>query len=196
MCSSDLKNYFYPDLPKAYQISSAISPPVIGGSLRINIGIDSRLRGNDKGKGVNGKEGMREKEIHLHHIHLEEDAGKLVHDKQDNALVDLNRAGTPLVEIVTEPDMSSAEEAKVFAQNLRSLVRHLRISDANMEQGNMRFDINVSVKKKGSKKMGTKVEVKNLNSFKMLERAIIYEEQRQRDLINEGKRVVDRKSVV
>ncbi|RJO60095.1 Asp-tRNA(Asn)/Glu-tRNA(Gln) amidotransferase subunit GatB [candidate division WS5 bacterium] len=188
------KNYFYPDLPKAYQISSATNPPVIGGSLRINI--DSRLRGNDKegsgndkeGSG-NGKEGVREKEIHLHHIHLEEDAGKLVHDKSDNALVDLNRAGTPLIEIVTEPEMSSAEEAKLFAQNLRSLVRHLGISDANMEQGNMRFDINVSVRKKGAKEMGTKVEVKNLNSFKMLEKAIQFEEQRQKELLEEGKKI-------
>lgn len=165
------KNYFYPDLPKAYQISSATNPPVIGGSLKVF----------SEGK---------EKEIHLHHIHLEEDAGKLVHDKSDNALVDLNRAGTPLIEIVTEPDMSSAEEAKLFAQNLRSLVRHLGISDANMEQGNMRFDINVSVRKKEAKEMGTKVEVKNLNSFKMLERAISFEEYRQKELIKEGKKVV------
>jgi aspartyl-tRNA(Asn)/glutamyl-tRNA(Gln) amidotransferase subunit B len=165
------KNYFYPDLPKAYQISSATNPPVIGGTLEIF---------------ADGKE----KKVHLHHIHLEEDAGKLVHDKKDNALVDLNRAGTPLIEIVTEPDMSSAEEAKTFAQSLRSLVRHLGISDANMEQGNMRFDINVSIKKKGAKEMGTKVEVKNLNSFKMLERAIKHEEQRQKDVINEGKKIV------
>lgn len=164
------KNYFYPDLPKAYQISSATNPPVIGGSLKVFIG-------------------EKEKEVHLHHIHLEEDAGKLVHDKSDNALVDLNRAGTPLVEIVTEPDMTSAEEAKVFAQSLRSLIRHLGISDANMEQGNMRFDINVSIRKKGAKEMGTKVEVKNLNSFKMLERAIQYEEQRQKGLIEEGKKI-------
>ncbi len=164
------KNYFYPDLPKAYQISSATNPPVIGGSLKIFAGGE-------------------EKEVHLHHIHLEEDAGKLVHDKSDNALVDLNRAGTPLVEIVTEPDMASAEEAKVFAQSLRSLIRHLGISDANMEQGNMRFDINVSVRKKGAKEMGTKVEVKNLNSFKMLERAILFEEQRQKDLLEDVKKV-------
>ncbi|MEK7447616.1 MAG: Asp-tRNA(Asn)/Glu-tRNA(Gln) amidotransferase subunit GatB, partial [Patescibacteria group bacterium] len=155
----------------------------IGGSLKINIGMDSRLRGNDKEDG-------KEKEVHLHHIHLEEDAGKLVHDKSDNALVDLNRAGTPLVEIVTEPDMSSAEEAKIFAQSLRSLIRHLGISDANMEQGNMRFDVNVSIKKEEEKDLGTKVEVKNLNSFKMLERAIQYEEKRQKELIDEGKKIL------
>lgn len=164
------KNYFYPDLPKAYQISSATNPPVIGGSLKVFAG-------------------RKEKEVHLHHIHLEEDAGKLVHDKSDNALVDLNRAGTPLVEIVTEPDMGSAEEAKVFAQSLRSLIRHLGISNANMEQGNMRFDINVSIRKSGAKDLGTKVEVKNLNSFKMLERAILFEEQRQKDLLEEGKKI-------
>jgi len=174
------KNYFYPDLPKAYQISSATNPPVIGGSLGISVGTDSgQARMTDK----------EERKIRIHHIHLEEDAGKLVHDKSDNALVDLNRAGTPLVEIVTEPDMASAEEAKVFAQSLRSLIRHLGISDANMEQGNMRFDINVSVKKKGAKELGTKVEVKNLNSFKMLERAILFEENRQRELVDEGKKI-------
>jgi aspartyl-tRNA(Asn)/glutamyl-tRNA(Gln) amidotransferase subunit B len=164
------KNYFYPDLPKAYQISSATNPPVIGGSLKVFASEE-------------------EKEVHLHHIHLEEDAGKLVHEKSDNALVDLNRAGTPLIEIVTEPDMASAEEAKIFAQVLRSLIRHLGISDANMEQGNMRFDVNVSIKKKGAKELGTKVEVKNLNSFKMLERAIIFEEQRQRGLLEDGKKI-------
>jgi len=165
------KNYFYPDLPKAYQISSATNPPVIGGSLQVFAG-------------------EKEKEVHLHHIHLEEDAGKLVHDKSDNALVDLNRAGTPLIEIVTEPDMDTADEAKIFAQSLRSLIRHLGISDANMEQGNMRFDVNVSIKKKGAKELGTKVEVKNLNSFKMLERAIIFEEKRQKDLLEEGKKIL------
>jgi len=164
------KNYFYPDLPKAYQISSATNPPVLGGSLRMDAG-------------------ENEREIRLHHIHLEEDAGKLIHTKNGSSLVDLNRAGTPLVEIVTEPDLKSGEEARVFMQTLRSLLRHLDISDANMEQGNLRCDVNISLKKPEAKELGAKVEVKNMNSFKMIERAINYEIERQADLLNEGKKV-------
>ncbi len=164
------KNYFYPDLPKAYQISSATNPPVIGGGLKID---------------VNGAE----REIHLHHIHLEEDAGKLVHAKNGTSLVDLNRAGTPLVEMVTEPDLRSGAEARVFMQTLRSLLRHLQISDANMEQGNLRCDVNISLRKYDEKKLGAKVEVKNMNSFKMIERAVNYEIERQSDLLNDGKKI-------
>ena len=195
------KNYFYPDLPKAYQISSATNPPVIGGSLKIDIGIDSRLRGNDKKDGGSLKIDVEkdsgqvrmtdkaEREIHLHHIHLEEDAGKLVHAKNGTSLVDLNRAGTPLIEIVTEPDLRSGAEARVFMQALRSLLRHLQISDANMEQGNLRCDVNISLRKYGEKKLGAKVEVKNMNSFKMIERAVNYEIERQSDLLDAGKKV-------
>ncbi len=164
------KNYFYPDLPKAYQISSATNPPVIGGSLRVD---------------ADGQE----REIRLHHIHLEEDAGKLVHSKNGTSLVDLNRAGTPLVEIVTEPDLHSAVEARVFMQTLRSLLRHLQISDANMEQGNLRCDVNISLRKVGEKKLGAKVEIKNMNSFKMIERAVNYEIERQTDLLELGKKI-------
>ncbi len=164
------KNYFYPDLPKAYQISSATNPLVIGGSLKID---------------VDGAE----REIHLHHIHLEEDAGKLVHTKNGISLVDLNRAGTPLVEMVTEPDLRSGAEAQVFLQTLRSLLRHLQISDANMEQGNLRCDVNISLRKKGEQKLGAKVEVKNMNSFKMIERAVNYEISRQSELLDSGKKI-------
>ncbi len=174
------KNYFYPDLPKAYQISSATNPPVIGGSLKINVGKDS---------GQARMTGKGEREIRLHHIHLEEDAGKLVHAKNGTSLVDLNRAGTPLIEIVTEPDLRSGAEARVFMQTLRSLLRHLQISDANMEQGNLRCDVNISLRKYGEKKLGAKVEIKNMNSFKMIERAVNYEISRQSDLLDVGKKV-------
>jgi len=164
------KNYFYPDLPKAYQISSATNPPVGKGNLQIDI------------------EGV-ERNIRIHHIHLEEDAGKLVHASSGNSFVDLNRAGTPLVEIVTEPDLRSGEEARIFMQTLRSLLRHLNISDANMEQGNLRCDVNISLRKKGDKALGAKVEVKNMNSFKMIERAVNYEIERQQEILEEGKPV-------
>ncbi len=166
------KNYFYPDLPKAYQITSATNPPVVGGSLEVE----------DEGKITNPR---------IHHIHLEEDAGKLVHPKHGNySLVDLNRAGTPLMEIVTEPDMRSAREARIFMQDLRAILRYLGISDANMEQGNLRCDANVSLRPFGEKKLGTKVEIKNINSFKMIERAIDYEVRRQTEMIDNGEKVI------
>lgn len=155
------KNYYYPDLPKAYQITSATNPPVIGGGLEIDI---------------NGKT----KFIELDHIHLEEDAGKLTHDKSgDFSLVDLNRAGTPLLEIITQPVLSSGAEAVEFMKNLQSILRYLNISDADMEKGQMRCDANISVRKVGAKKLGAKVEVKNINSFKMVSLAITYESRRQ-----------------
>ena len=186
------KNYFYPDLPKAYQISSATNPPVIGGSLKIDTGKDSGPS-FAQGFGTGGQARMTaegtEREIRLHHIHLEEDAGKLVHAKNGTSLVDLNRAGTPLVEIVTEPDLRSGVEARVFMQTLRSLLRHLQISDANMEQGNLRCDVNISLRKVGEKKLGAKVEIKNMNSFKMIERAVNYEIERQTDLLKSGKKI-------
>lgn len=165
------KNYFYPDLPKAYQITSATNPPVVGGSLEVE----------DEGKFTNPR---------IHHIHLEEDAGKLVHPEHGNySLVDLNRAGTPLMEIVTEPDMRSAREARIFMQDLRAILRYLGISDANMEQGNLRCDANVSLRSFGEKKLGTKVEIKNINSFKMIERAVEYEIKRQSELLDSGERI-------
>lgn len=166
------KNYFYPDLPKAYQISSATNPPVIGGFLEIET-----------------KEGI--KKVRLNHIHLEEDAGKLVHEGgKDYSLVDLNRAGTPLMEIVTEPDISSPGEAKVFLQSLRGILRYLKISDADMEKGQMRCDANISLKKDGAKELGTKVEIKNINSFKMVERALEYEIERQTELLESNNKIV------
>jgi len=160
------KHYFYPDLPKAYQITSSTNPPVIGGEAEID---------------VNGEK----TKIRIHHIHLEEDAGKLIHESgTNNSLVDLNRAGTPLVELVTEPDIKSPKEAKIFVENLRTLLRYLDISDANMEQGNLRCDANISLRKIGDKGLGKKVEIKNINSFKMIEKALLYEEKRQAEMLD------------
>lgn len=166
------KNYFYPDLPKGYQISSATNPPVIGGGLEIET-----------------EEGI--KQIRIHHIHLEEDAGKLVHNEgSDYSLVDLNRAGTPLMEIVTEPDISSPLEAKVFLESLRGILKYLEISDAEMEKGQLRCDANISLKKEGEKILGAKVEIKNLNSFKMVARALEYEIDRQSEILISNNKVV------
>lgn len=165
------KNYYYPDLPKAYQITSATSPPVIGGSLEIDLEAGSKI-------------------IELDHIHLEEDAGKLTHDKSGNfSLVDLNRAGTPLLEIITKPHISSSREAVEFMKNLQSILRYLGISDADMEKGQMRCDANISVRKFGDKNLGSKVEVKNINSFKMVAAAIDYEVRRQIDEIKAGNKI-------
>jgi len=165
------KNYFYPDLPKAYQITSSTNPPVIGGSLEVDDGKLSTVR--------------------IHHVHLEEDAGKLVHPSHGNySLVDLNRAGTPLMEIVTEPDMRSPREARIFVQDLRSILKYIGISDANMEQGNMRCDANISLRKFGVKELGTKVEIKNINSFRMIERALNYEVERQTEMLETGVRIL------
>lgn len=166
------KNYFYPDLPKAYQITSSTNPPVLGGSVDVDVdGAISTVR--------------------LNHIHLEEDAGKLVHPTgAQYSLVDLNRAGTPLMEIVTEPDIRSSREASIFLQDLRSIIRYLGISDANMEQGNLRCDANISLRPVGQKELGTKVEIKNMNSFKMIERALEYEARRQTEMLDSGERII------
>jgi len=165
------KNYFYPDLPKAYQITSSSNPPVIGGELEIEISKEKKV-------------------IQLNHIHLEEDAGKLVHPEDANySLVDLNRAGTPLVELVTEADFRSPEEAKVFAENLRSIVRYLEISSANMEEGNLRADANISLRPIGQKEFGKKVEIKNMNSFKAIEKALEYEVERQKKILLSGGKI-------
>ncbi len=166
------KNYFYPDLPKGYQISQFELPVVNHGHLKIN---------ND---GVN-------KKIRILRAHLEEDAGKSVHGIMDNKTgIDLNRAGTPLLEIVTEPDMSSAKEAIAYAKKLHNLVQWIGISDGNMQEGSFRCDVNVSVKPSGSNKLGTRREIKNLNSFKYMEQAINYEVNWQIEQIEDGHDII------
>ena len=166
------KNYFYPDLPKGYQISQYELPVVQGGSLSMVV-----------------KDG--EKTVRLTRAHLEEDAGKSLHeDFHGMSGIDLNRAGTPLLEIVTEPDMRSAEEAVAYAKALHALVRWIGICDGNMQEGSFRCDANVSVRPKGSEVLGTRCEIKNLNSFRFLEEAINYEVRRQIELLEDGGRVV------
>ena len=165
------KNYFYPDLPKGYQISQFESPVVSGGSLAFMVG-------------------DVEKRVRLTRAHLEEDAGKLLHDEfQGKSGVDLNRAGTPLLEIVSEPDMRSAAEAVAYARAVHSLVRWIGICDGNMQEGSFRCDANVSVRRPGAP-LGTRCEIKNLNSFRFLEKAIDHEVRRQVELIEDGGRVV------
>ena len=155
----DRKNYFYPDLPKAYQISQWTIPIVERGELII-----------DAGKG--------EKRVGITRAHLEEDAGKNTHGAT-SSFVDLNRAGTPLLEIVSEPDMRSSDEAVAYLKKLHSILRFLNISDANMQEGSFRCDVNVSIRPKGDEKLYTRVEIKNLNSFKFIQKAIEYEVERQ-----------------
>jgi len=166
------KNYFYPDLPKGYQISQYELPLCTNGYLDIE---------------VNGGE----KRVRLTRIHMEEDAGKNIHDQRSNhSLVDLNRAGVPLMEIVSEPDVTSAEEAGCYLRRLRAILQFLEVCDGNMEEGSFRCDANVSIRPKGSKELGTKAEVKNMNSFKAVEKALEYEIRRQEQVLSEGGRVV------
>ena len=165
------KNYFYPDLPKGYQISQYELPVVGKGSLEIEIG-DTK------------------KTVRITRAHLEEDAGKSSHGAVENGTgIDLNRAGTPLLEIVSEPDMNSAEEAVAYAKKLHELVQWIGICDGNMQEGSFRCDINVSVKRKGESKLGTRREIKNLNSFKFIEQAIHSEVQWQIEMLEEGKAI-------
>ncbi|MFL2698142.1 MAG: Asp-tRNA(Asn)/Glu-tRNA(Gln) amidotransferase subunit GatB [Gammaproteobacteria bacterium] len=166
------KNYFYPDLPKGYQISQLDNPIVEGGCVNISIS------------------GGKKKVIGITRAHLEEDAGKSLHEDYEGMTgVDLNRAGTPLLEIVSEPDIRSAEEAISYLKKIHSIVRYLEISDGNMAEGSMRCDANVSVRKKGSKELGTRTEIKNVNSFRFVEKAINYEIKRQIVLISKGEEI-------
>ena len=167
------KNYFYPDLPKGYQTTQLDKPIVGAGHVDITL-----------------KDGST-KSIRIHHAHLEEDAGKSLHeDYHGMSGIDLNRAGTPLIEIVTEPDLRNAEEAVAFAKKLHSIVTTLGICDGNMSQGSMRFDVNVSVRPKGQEEFGTRTETKNLNSFKFMEAAILKEVERQIDVLEDGGKIV------
>ncbi len=166
------KHYFYPDLPKGYQISQDERPICIGGQVTIY-------------------PNQQAKEISLHHIHMEEDAGKLVHDPSGRqSLIDLNRAGSPLLEIVSNPVLQTPLEARLYMEKVRSLVVYLGISDANMEKGNLRCDANISLRPVGETAFGTRVEIKNLNSFRFLQQALDYEIVRQEDILNSGGQVL------
>ena len=171
-CKFDRKNYFYPDNPQNYQISQLYYPICRNGKVEIE---------------VNGNK----KFIGIHEIHMEEDAGKLVHDPYDDtSLVDFNRSGVPLIEIVSEPDMRSAEEVIAYLDKLRMIIQYLGASDCKLNEGSMRADVNLSVREVGAEQYGTRTEMKNLNSFKAIARAIENEQERQIDLIEEGKAVV------
>lgn len=170
----DRKNYFYPDLPKAYQISQLYLPICRNGYIEIN---DS----------INGGK----KKVRIHEIHMEEDAGKLVHDEwSDCTLVNYNRCGVPLLEIVSEPDIASADEAVEYVQKLREILQFCGVSDCKMQEGSLRADVNVSVMEKGSTEFGTRTEMKNINSFKAIHNAIETESQRQIELIEDGGTVI------
>jgi len=166
----DRKNYFYPDLPKGYQISQYDEPIASNGSLKFKV------------------QSSKFKVVRITRIHLEEDTGSLLHpDNADYSLVNLNRAGVPLMELVTEPDIVSGEEAKKFAEELQLIFRYLGVSDADMEKGLMRVEVNISLSQ--NKKLGTKVEIKNLNSFKVVEKAIDFEIARQKEILEAGEKV-------
>ena len=171
-CKFDRKNYFYPDNPQNYQISQLYSPICHDGWVEISSG---------EGK----------KRIRIHEIHMEEDAGKLIHDEwEDCSLVDYNRSGVPLIEIVTEPDLRSAQEVIDFLDTLRTTIRYLGVSDCRLQEGSMRADVNLSVREAGSSLFGTRTEMKNLNSFKAIAHAIEGERERQIELLEEGKPVI------
>ena len=167
----DRKNYFYPDLPKAYQISQYDLPLCSEGHLDIE---------TESGK----------KRIGITRIHIEEDAGKLVHQEGKGTFIDCNRCGVPLIEIVSEPDMRSAEEAKAYLQKLRAIILYTGVSDCKMNEGSLRCDVNLSIRKKGSDKLGTRTEMKNLNSFQNVVKAIEYEYARQVSVLEEGGEVI------
>ena len=163
----DRKNYCYPDLSKAYQISQLYAPLIIGGYVELSNG----------------------RKIRLHHIHIEEDAGKLIHQHGDT-YVDYNRGGVPLIEIVSEPDIRSIDEAREYVEKLQQVMRYIGISDCKMQEGSMRCDVNISVRPKGSEKLGTRTEIKNMNSINNIAKAMEYEFERQVDLIENGGSVV------
>jgi len=166
------KNYFYPDLPKGYQISQYEEPICEHGFANIDL-----------------KNGTA-KQIRIKRIHMEEDAGKSLHDRGNETYIDLNRCGVPLIEIVSEPDLSTGEEASAYLSKIHRLVRYLEICDGNMEEGSLRCDANISIRLRGAEELGTKTEVKNMNSFKNVEKAITYEIQRQIDLAEDGEKIV------
>lgn len=171
-CKFDRKNYFYPDLPKAYQVSQLYLPICRDGHIEIEV------------------DGVKKK-IGIHEIHMEEDAGKLIHDPwEDATLVDYNRCGVPLIEIVSEPDMRSADEVIAYLEKLKLILQYLGVSDCKMQEGSLRADINLSVREVGAKEFGTRTEMKNMNSFKAIARAIEGERKRQIEVLEYGKKVI------
>ena len=172
VCKFDRKNYFYPDNPQNYQISQLYLPIARNGYVEIEVG-------------------DMKKQVRIHEMHMEEDAGKLIHDEwDDTSLVDYNRSGVPLVEIVSEPDMRSADEVIAYLEKLRTIIQYLGASDCKLQEGSMRADVNLSVREAGTEKFGTRTEMKNLNSFKAIARAIEGERARQIELLEEGKAVI------
>ena len=172
VCKFDRKNYFYPDNPQNYQISQLYLPIARNGYVEIEVA-------------------GQKKKVRIHEMHMEEDAGKLIHDEwDDTSLVDYNRSGVPLVEIVSEPDMRSADEVIAYLEKLRTIVQYLGASDCKLQEGSMRADVNLSVREVGAAEFGTRTEMKNLNSFKAIARAIEGERERQIELIEEGEQVV------
>ncbi len=168
----DRKNYFYPDLPKNYQISQYDLPLSSGGCVEVEL------------EGVSRKIGITR-------VHLEEDAGKLIHQEdEDLSLVDYNRTGTPLLEIVSEPDINSPQEAYEYLNTIKLILKYLGVSDCDMEKGSLRCDANISIRKKGEKKLGTKSELKNMNSFKAVKSALQFEVGRQRKLLENKERII------
>ncbi|MBQ8730877.1 MAG: Asp-tRNA(Asn)/Glu-tRNA(Gln) amidotransferase subunit GatB, partial [Lachnospiraceae bacterium] len=171
-CRFDRKNYFYPDNPQNYQISQLYVPLCKNGFIDIDT-----------------KDGA--KAIRIHEIHMEEDAGKLIHEENGKcSVVDFNRAGVPLIEVVSKPDMSNADEVIAFVESLRLIAQYLEVSDCKLQEGSMRVDVNLSVRKKGEEAMGTRTEMKNLNSFRAIKRAIEHESKRQIELLESGKNVL------
>lgn len=166
----DRKNYFYPDLPKGYQISQYDEPLALGGHLDLEL------------------DNHETKHIRLRRLHLEEDAGRLIHGPAGRSLVDLNRCGVPLIEIVTEPDLASPEEAAAFLRQLRQVLRYTGVASGDMEKGELRCDANISISRNGE--LGTKTEIKNMNSFRAVEEALTYEEARQRELLKSGEKII------
>lgn len=203
------KNYFYPDIPKGYQITSQEAPPAIGGYIELpplrQYGLPAQAGGQatpsfdtlktDSSKtshqnfGVGGKGVDEKRKIRIHHVHLEEDTGKNIHPEGTlYSLIDFNRAGVPLMELVTEPDIESGSDAKLFCQELQQILRSLGVSDADMEKGQMRCEVNISISK--DRELGTKVEIKNLNSFRAVEKAVDFEIKRQTEILENNEKVM------
>jgi len=204
----DRKNYFYPDLPKGYQISQYDAPLCMGGYLEVSSIEENTKLDKSKIKNQKSKIQIKNKKIRIRRVHLEEDTGRLIHEK-DYSLVDFNRAGIPLMELVTEPDLRSAKRAREFAEELQLILRYLGVSDADMEKGQMRVEVNISLIhtnlgtnntnnireisgqiRADSRTLGTKVEIKNLNSFRAVEKAIEYEIKRQEEILKLGKKII------